>query len=176
MTPTQTPNCTKQQKFLTLFLAIGWLILLTFGTTKAQDWPSEQNFNRSGLRWHTLETEHFRIHFHADENGKGNGRTAAVVARIAEEIYGPITSLYQYTPDSKVDFVLKDYEDYSNGAAYFFDNKIEIWTPALESPLRGDHHWLRNVITHEFTHIVQVQKNDAIQSENAHLLFSVPRL
>lgn len=132
--------------------------MLTFGTTKAQDWPSEQNFNRSGLRWHTLETEHFRIHFHADENGKGNGRTAAVVARIAEEIYGPITSLYQYTPDSKVDFVLKDYEDYSNGAAYFFDNKIEIWTPALESPLRGDHHWLRNVITHEFTHIVQVQK------------------
>lgn len=158
MTPTQTQGYTKQQKIQTLFFMTGWLFLLCFGTTKAQDWPSEQNFNRSGLRWHTLETAHFRIHFHADENGKGNGRTAAVVARIAEEIYDPITSLYQHTPDSKVDFVLKDYEDYSNGAAYFFDNKIEIWTPALESPLRGDHHWLRNVITHEFTHIVQVQK------------------
>ncbi len=135
------------------------LLLCAFGLpVKAQDWPSEQTFNRAGLRWHTLETQHFRIHFHADSNGKGSARTAAVVARIAEEIYGPITRLYQHTPDSKVDFVLKDYEDYSNGAAYFFDNKIEIWAPALESPLRGDHHWLRNVITHEFTHIVQVQK------------------
>ena len=40
----------------------------------------------------------------------------------------------------------------------FFDNKIEIWAPSLDTPLRGDHNWLRNVITHEFTHIIQVQK------------------
>ena len=57
----------------------------------------------------------------------------------------------------KVHIILKDYEDYSNGAAFFFDNKIEIWAPALNSSLRGAHDWMRNVITHEFTHIVQVQ-------------------
>ncbi|HLP17157.1 MAG TPA: biopolymer transporter Tol, partial [Bacteroidota bacterium] len=36
-------------------------------------------------------------------------------------------------------------------------NKIMLWAPALDFDLRGTHNWLRNVITHEFTHIVQIQ-------------------
>ena len=87
--------------------------------------------------------------------GESYGR---VVARIAEDVYGPITDLYDLRPDTKVSFVLKDFEDYSMGPAYFFDNVIEIWAPALNTPFRGDHNWLRNVITHEFTHMIQVQK------------------
>lgn len=117
------------------------------------------DYARTTLDWYTIETEHFNIIFHMDEEGKGSSRTGQVVARIAEEIYEPITSLYELEPDTKVSIILKDYEDYSNGAAYFFDNKIEIWAPSLDAPLRGDHSWLRNVITHEFTHIIQVQKS-----------------
>ena len=124
---------------------------------QAQSIVGLYDFTRPALDWYTLETEHFRVVFHHDGADQGSSRTARVVARIAEEIYAPITSLYQYRPDGKVTFVLKDFEDYSNGAAYFFDNKIEIWAPALDSPLRGDHNWLRNVIAHEFTHMVQVQ-------------------
>ncbi|MBD3617628.1 MAG: PD40 domain-containing protein [Gracilimonas sp.] len=105
------------------------------------------------LDWFTIESEHFLVHFQ-----QGNSRSAQVVSRIAEEIYPPITDLYQHQPDEKVSIVLKDREDYSNGAAYFFDNKIDIWLPALDSPLRGTHNWLRNVVTHEFVHIVQIQK------------------
>lgn len=124
---------------------------------QAQSLVDLHDFTRPGLDWYTIETEHFKVVFHHDGADSGSSRTARVVARIAEEIYDPITSLYQHEPDGKVTFVLKDFEDYSNGAAWFFDNKIEIWSPALDSPLRGDHNWLRNVITHEFTHIVQVQ-------------------
>ena len=116
------------------------------------------DFVRPGLDWYTIETEHFNVHFHADSSGQGASRSAQVVARIAEEVYQPITSLYEYEPDGRVAIVMVDYEDYSNGAAYFFDNKIQIWAPALESTLRGANNWLRNVITHEFTHIVQLQK------------------
>jgi hypothetical protein len=43
------------------------------------------------LEWYTIETDHFYIHYH-----KGTERTAAAVAKIAEEIYGPVTSLYDY--------------------------------------------------------------------------------
>ena len=140
----------------------GWWILLAWSfvalAAQAQVRPAFFDYVRGDLDWYTIETEHFKVHFHADEEGRGSSRTAQVVARIAEEIYGPITSLYEHEPDTKVSFILKDYEDYSNGAAYFFDNMIEIWAPALDSPLRGDHNWLRNVITHEFTHMVQVQK------------------
>jgi Tol biopolymer transport system component len=103
------------------------------------------------VRWFTIETKHFSVHFH-----EGAERTAKVVAKIAEEIYEPITSFYGYKPE-RVHFVIKDIDDYSNGATYFFDNKIEIWAPPLDTDLRGTHNWLRNVISHEFTHMVQLQ-------------------
>lgn len=83
--------------------------------------------------------------------------TAQTIVQIAESIYEPITGLYGLEPDTKVSIILKDRVDYSNGAAYFFDNTIDIWLPSLDTPLRGTHEWYKNVITHEFTHIVQIQ-------------------
>ncbi|MEZ4700905.1 MAG: hypothetical protein R2834_11285, partial [Rhodothermales bacterium] len=133
------------------------LILALARPAVAQESIAFYDFARPDLHWYTIDTEHFHIIYHQDDDGKGSSRTAQVVARIAEEIYGPITGLYQHEPDTRVAIILKDFEDYSNGAAYFFDNKIEIWAPSLDTPLRGDHNWLRNVISHEFTHIIQVQ-------------------
>ena len=124
------------------------LVFLTAGFV----YPQENYYNHTELDWRTIETEHFFVHFH-----NGEVRSARVIAKVAEDIYGPVTSLYQHEPSQKVSIVVKDYDDYANGGAYFFDNKIEIWAPALDYVLRGNHNWLRNVITHEFTHIVQIQ-------------------
>ncbi len=103
------------------------------------------------LNWYSVKGTHCVVHFH-----EGAERTAKVAAKIADEVWGPITSLYEYEPET-VHFVIKDIDDYSNGATYFFDNKIEIWSSALDFELRGFHNWLRNVISHEFTHMVQIQ-------------------
>lgn len=103
------------------------------------------------FNWFTIKSEHAEIHYH-----EGAERTAKVISKIIDEVWGPITSLYDYEP-ATVHFVIKDLDDYSNGATYFFDNKIEIWTSALDFDLRGQHNWLRNVISHEFTHLVQIQ-------------------
>ena len=135
-----------------IMVALGFL-----AQVHAQVSPSLVDFSRPTLDWYQIETEHFVVLFHLDEEGRGSSRSGQVAARVAEEVYGPITKMYGYEPDDKVHIILKDYEDYSNGAAFFFDNKIEIWAPALNSSLRGAHDWMRNVITHEFTHIVQVQ-------------------
>jgi len=105
------------------------------------------------LNWYTIKGKHVEVHFH-----DGAERTARVVAKIADEVWDPICSLYGYEPDV-VHFIIKDIDDYSNGATYFFDNKIEIWTSALDFDLRGTHNWLRNVISHEFTHMVQIQSS-----------------
>ena len=131
------------------------LLLLCFGFSLpsfAQTDPQFYDYPQNHLKWFSIESDHFIVHFQ-----EGNSRSAQVTSRIAEEIYDPITSLYMYEPDEKVSIVLKDREDYSNGAAYFFDNKIDIWLPSLDTPLRGSHNWLRNVISHEFVHIVQIQ-------------------
>lgn len=126
------------------------LLLMTFASAAAAQ--DEHHYNHGELVWRSIETEHFFVHYH-----DGAERTARAIAAVAEDIYGPVTSLYGHEPEQKVNFIIKDYDDYSNGAAYFYDNKIEIWAPALDFDLRGTHHWLRNVITHEFTHIVQIQ-------------------
>lgn len=103
------------------------------------------------LNWFTIKGKYVDVHFH-----EGAERTARVVCKIADEVWEPITSLYQYQPE-RTHYIIKDIDDYSNGATYFFDNKIEIWTSALDFDLRGTHNWLRNVISHEFTHLVQIQ-------------------
>jgi hypothetical protein len=151
MTSTRNPlisifNCISDNlKSLTKFIVYVSFLLTTF--IYPQSW-----YNHVELDWHTIETDHFFVHYH-DETER-SAREAAVVA---ENIYGPITSIYNFEPNSKTHLIIKDVDDYSNGAAYYYDNKIEIWARPLEFDLRGAHRWMQDVITHEFTHIVQIQ-------------------
>lgn len=121
------------------------LILFTSLNSFSQFEPNPE------FEFYTIETEHFYIHYH-----KGTERTANIVAKIAEEIYEPITSLYQWSPKDKTSFIINDESDYSNGATDYYGNRIEIAAVSLDFDLRGTHNWLRNVITHEFTHVIQV--------------------
>ena len=91
------------------------------------------------------------FHYHNETE-----RSCREAATVAENIYFPITQFYDFEPDSKTHIILKDTDDYANGAAYYYDNKIEIWALPLDFDLRGSHRWLQNVITHEFTHIIQI--------------------
>jgi len=117
----------------------------------AQLHPSLYDYPHNHLDWYTIEGDHFMVHYQ-----EGNSYSAQVSIAIADDIYDAITELYSYHPNKKVSIILRDREDFSNGAAYFFDDKIEIWLPSLDTPFRGTHNWLRNVITHEFVHIVQL--------------------
>ncbi|MGE5364612.1 MAG: biopolymer transporter Tol [Bacteroidota bacterium] len=129
--------------FLAVLTAI---FVLSSGLIKAQLTEFHPELN-----WLTIKGKHVVVHYHEETE-----RTARTVLKIADEVWDPITSLYEYEPET-VHFVIKDIDDYSNGATYFFDNKIEIWSSALDTDLRGTHNWLRNVISHEFTHMVQTQ-------------------
>ncbi|QQS34606.1 MAG: PD40 domain-containing protein [Ignavibacteriales bacterium] len=125
-------------------------ILSIFFISCSKIYPQFTDFHPE-LNWFTIKGEYVDVHYH-----EGAERTARVVCKIADEVWEPITSLYQYEPE-RTHYIIKDIDDYSNGATYFFDNKIEIWTSALDFDLRGTHNWLRNVISHEFTHLVQIQ-------------------
>ncbi len=112
---------------------------------------AQDEYIQPELNWQTIETEHFYVDYYPGEK-----RTAELVAKIAEEVYGPLTKLYHHKPDQKVTFVIWDNDDYANGETYFFDNKINIWASSLDFDLRGTHNWLRNVVTHEFTHEIEM--------------------
>lgn len=87
--------------------------------------------NHPELEWRILETEHFRVLYHG-----GLEATAQHAGRIAEAAWAPVTELYDYRPDGPVRLILKDYDDYANGAAYFYHDAIEIWTSPLDMTLR----------------------------------------
>ncbi len=124
------------------------VILLFSGTLQAQFYQ----YNHPELEWKSFDTEHFSIHFH-----QGAKRTAYLVAQIAEDIHPHLTELYDYEPD-RIHFIIKDTDDYSNGGAFFFDNKIEIWADNLDYIMRGTKNWLRDVVTHEYAHMISIQK------------------
>ncbi|MBI65250.1 MAG: hypothetical protein CMG64_03035 [Candidatus Marinimicrobia bacterium] len=111
-------------------------------------------WTHSELEWKTIETEHFKIHFYDKTE-----RSAREAAEIAEYVYPHITKVYDFIPENKTDIVIKDVDDYSNGSAYYYDNMIEIWAKPLDYDLRGSHRWMQDVISHEFTHIIQLGKS-----------------
>ncbi len=102
-----------------------------------------------------METEHFKITYH-----QGLDRFAERVAEAAEEAFGPVTRLYEYLPDDRVRIILKDVDDSGFGVAYYYHDTIEIWATSLniDFEFRGAKtDWLRNVLTHEFTHLISLQ-------------------
>ena len=132
----------KRFKILFLFSIISTLVFAQFA-----------EYNHPELKWITFETEHFLVHYH-----NGTEWTAKEAAKVAETVYPTITEFYDFEPTDKTDLIIRDTDDIANGAAYYFDNKIDIWASPLDFELRGAHRWLRNVITHEFAHIVSLQK------------------
>ena len=126
------------------------LLAILGGTARAQLYDQ---YNHPELEWRSFDTEHFTVHYH-----QGTERTAFKAARIIEEIYPAVTDAYDFKPKDKLHLILRDTDDYSNGGAFFFNNKIEIWATNLDYVMRGTKNWLRDVLTHEFTHMVNIQK------------------
>ena len=84
-----------------------FFILLIFNFVFSQGW-----YNHPELDWKTIETEHFLIHYHDETH-----RSAQETAAISETIYGPITTFYEFKPDSKTHIIIQDTDEASNGMA-----------------------------------------------------------
>jgi len=112
------------------------------------------------LKWRTLETDHFSIHYHQREL-----RLAKEAAVIAEDVHERLVPIMKWKPRHKTQIILTDIADYANGFANLFpDNTIIIyisqpynWREAL-----GYDSWLRTIITHEYTHILHVDTVNGI--------------
>lgn len=124
------------------------LLLVTSGVLFAQGYFP---LTYRHLNWKQFESEHATILYHEPLESK-----ARQMAAVYDSVFSSICQLYGYTPIRQT-VILRDTDDYSNGAAYFYDDKIEIWATSLDFPFRGNHRWLEDVISHEFTHIVQIQ-------------------
>ncbi|MCX5868468.1 MAG: DPP IV N-terminal domain-containing protein [Proteobacteria bacterium] len=146
-------------KFFLGHLAFGLVILLA-GPASA--------YNHPELNWRVIETGHFRILYH-----QGEEVMAREGSRVAEEIYPRVTGYYGYEPAGKTVIIFQDTDDYAYGESSYFQSAILITATSLDLPLRGRADWLKNVITHEFTHLVSLKLADRFGPHLPLLIFSI---
>jgi len=106
------------------------------------------------LKWKTIETPHFYIHFH-----QGEYELAQLTANLGEEVHKKLCSFFQYQPKGKTHIILVDNTDIANGIATVFPEKyiiIFVVPPESESFIGNFDNWLRTVLIHEYTHILQL--------------------
>lgn len=105
------------------------------------------------LKWQTLETEHFNIHYH-----QGIESIAEKGALIAEQTYQPIMDQLELDDFGKTDIVFSAEDEIMNGFA-MPSNQIFIWVSQndVAGHFGGSDKWLKMVITHEFQHVAQFQ-------------------
>ena len=128
------------------------LLLALSAETHAQFFS---DINHPELEWFEIETEHFLITHH-----DGAEAFARRVAVIAEEVYEPVTQLYEFEPEDKPRILVRDIDDANRSAYYPGTNTIDFWATGLthDFELRGAKtDWVRNVFTHEFTHLISTQ-------------------
>lgn len=129
-------------------LAIAGLLALSAG-------PSFAKFDPS-FTWATLETPHFLIHFH-----QGGEEIAKKAAAIAEDVHARLVPRIGWAPKDKTRLILVDSMDEANGMAtpIPYNQMVILLTQPVGEPGFGATYyddWLRLVITHEYTHILQL--------------------
>ncbi len=128
-------------QFKTITLSALLVLALSWGEAEAQ--------------LQTIVTDHFRIHYTGGAQG-----TARRVADVAEEVFPSLAAAYDYYDDfSPIHVLVLDSSDLlGNGLADYYSNLIVIWATPLDMDLRGSHDWIKNVLTHELTHVMTLNK------------------
>jgi hypothetical protein len=125
------------------------------------------------LRFRTISTARFDIYFHQREEALAH-RLAGFVEEVAAEVDDRLGA-----PRGRVHVILVDQTDQANGWATVFPyNLIELAAvpPTSQSTIGNTSDWLRLVFSHEYTHIVHLEKSRGWIGGLHHVFGRVPLL
>lgn len=108
------------------------------------------------LEWHTLVGPHFTVAYPAGEE-----KLAAHMLDVAEDTAAKLDPWLGWHPDDKVQLVLTDHVDEPNGLTTPFPrDHVELFVtpPDALDTLEDFDDWFRLLITHEYTHVLQLDK------------------
>lgn len=132
------------KRLLRITRPLAWLAALLFALPLAGQLPPD-------ARWRTLDTEHFRVHFTPELEALGRR-----AGERAETAYAALAEVLVMPPRGKIDLVLSDNVDFSNGyATPLPTNRIVVFAhPPVDAPeLAFYDDWLQLVVSHELAHI-----------------------
>ena len=110
-----------------------------------------------GLDWKTIESEHLFVHF-----AEGNKVLAERALAITEVAHESLTKKLNWNPKEKTHIILSDETDQPNGFAspVFFNHTVLFLAPPTSvNTLEDFDDWFTTLITHEYTHIVHLDKS-----------------
>jgi len=84
-------------KYLFAFLSILFFEMSAF-ILPAGVYAQFETYNHPELKWETIETEHFNVHFHS-----GEYRTPRIIAKIAEEVYEVVPELVCFNSEGEIE-------------------------------------------------------------------------
>lgn len=130
--------------------------------------------NYPDVKWKVIKTEHFNVFYPVTKNPEKSAHpidadfTARKTAYIAEEMYPLVCGQFNYYLDETVNIVMLDQTDSLTG--YTVPNFDWIVVSGRHSDnlwrLRGHHDWLRNVMYHEFGHVVSLKADQPLAEES----------
>ncbi|MBX2798585.1 MAG: BamA/TamA family outer membrane protein [Myxococcales bacterium] len=112
------------------------------------------------LKWRTLRTEHFDIHFH-----QGIEQVADEFSGMVEGVYEDMADELKWELRQRVDVTLIDRTDAANGFATTVPyNSITVFVtaPTEASTLNTYEDWSTTIFTHELTHVLHMETNHGI--------------
>ncbi len=106
------------------------------------------------LKWNTLSTPHFNIHYHDGEEEVAHRMTV-----IAEQVYAEQSPKFKWKPWGRTEVVVTDTTDVSNAFTTTLPYNyilLFIATPQGDSTLNYYDNWLHDLFLHEFTHTLHL--------------------
>jgi hypothetical protein len=114
------------------------------------------------IEWKSIVTPHFRINFPQELEA-----TAQLTAAYAEEAHSLLAPYLQSTPAQRTEVTLLDSEDTTNGFALPLPNNqifIYLSSPPADQLMGRYDSWLRDLLIHEYTHVLHMEKTAGIPS------------
>src|SRR6188768_2040490 len=123
-------------------------------------WAGQARAGDPYLKWYTVKTPHFRIHYHG-----GLEDLAQRGASSAEAAYERLVPQLGWAPKQVTEVVLTDDTDGANGSATPIPyNAMFLFATAPDdmSALADYDNWINELVTHEYTHILQLDNTSGL--------------
>src|SRR3954470_4389133 len=143
----------KRARGVTFALALG-CVAITSG------WSRPARAGDPYLDWYTLKSPHFRVHYAA-----GLEDVAQRTMSSAEAVYQRLVPQLGWAPKQVTEIVVTDDTDSANGSANVIPyNTVRLFATAPDdmSPLAEYDDWINELVTHEYTHILQLDNSSGI--------------
>jgi hypothetical protein len=130
--------------------------------------PYRMGHHHAEFRWETLETRFFRVHYPSrrGERALSTERTAAEVARVADELLLRLSALTDWVPDGVIHVVVSD--EAEGMTAYTLPHwrwivlSADPGVDVLRLRGRSEVSWIQEALAHELGHVVGHSKAGAL--------------